>query len=693
VRSDVSTRADLVESSPVAPEREERKFRPDVQGLRAVAVLLVLLYHANWTVVSGGYVGVDVFFVISGFVITGVLLRERGSSGRTSLRSFYGRRARRIIPAATLVILATVVATYVFLGVLAGDRTAVDGRWAAIFLVNFHFASEGTNYLAAQNLPSPLQNFWSLSVEEQFYLVYPTLFLLLAAVRTRISLRTRLAIGLVVVMIASFALSVTQTNSNPTVAYFSPFTRAWELALGGLVAVGTQWLLKLPARIGVAATWLGLGAVIISAVTLTSQSAYPGSLVAIPVIGAAMIIAGGTVASRSGAESLLGFVPLGWIGNMSYSLYLWHWPILIIAAEYQDKTSLTFAQNLPWIGVAFVLSIISYQIVENPIRHSKFIRRNRWASLTLGVVLIVVTVVGTTLVVDRESAGGVSLAKDKITAGTTTQVAQLVAAAPQIQKLPIDLTPDLVQAPQDYGAVRGPCNPGVTQLSVPSCVFGDPNGKKTMVLYGDSHAQMWFQAMNNIAIAAHWRLVILGKGYCMANHYPPRSQLGDNAVIELCQTWQSFAYKRIRQLKPNLVVITQEVQTAPDRRPYTAAQWQQALERTIHRLSSPQTKFIVLGNIPKLKFSPPDCLAQHPSAIQICSTHRPLYPSAYEQAELHGVTAMGGRYISVTPWFCSTRCTSVVGHYELYLNELHVTQTYTLFLQNVLAQQLDLARY
>ena len=178
----------------------------------------------------------------------------------------------------------------------------------------------------------------------------------------------------------------------------------------------------------------------------------------------------------------------------------------------------------------------------------------------------------------------------------------------------------------------------------------------------------------------------------MANHYPPRSQLGDNAVIELCQTWQSFAYKRIRQLKPNLVVITQEVQTAPDRRPYTAAQWQQALERTIHRLSSPQTKFIVLGNIPKLKFSPPDCLAQHPSAINLLDPS-PFVSSAYEQAELHGVTAMGGRYISVTPWFCSTRCTSVVGHYELYLNELHVTQTYTLFLQNVLAQQLDLARY
>ncbi len=201
-------------------------------------MILVVLFHANWSVVSGGYVGVDVFFVISGFVITGVLLRERASSGRTSILAFYGRRCRRIIPAATSVIIITIIAAYIFLGVLSGDRTAVDGRWAAIFLVNFHFASEGTNYLASQQLPSPLQNFWSLSVEEQFYLVYPTLFLLIASLRSFLSLRVRLAIGLGLVTVASFALSVAQTASNPTAAYFSPWTRAWELALGGLVALG-----------------------------------------------------------------------------------------------------------------------------------------------------------------------------------------------------------------------------------------------------------------------------------------------------------------------------------------------------------------------------------------------------------------------------------------------------------------------
>src|SRR5580704_4136136 len=162
----------------------DRSFRPDVQGLRAVAVLLVVLYHANVPDLTGGFVGVDVFFVISGFVITGLLLRERHSTGPTSLFSFYARRCRRILPAATLVVVVTVIAAYVFLGVVAGSGTADDGRWAAAFLANVHFERVGTNYLLSQQLPSPLQNFWSLSVEEQFYLVYPTLFLVVARLKS-----------------------------------------------------------------------------------------------------------------------------------------------------------------------------------------------------------------------------------------------------------------------------------------------------------------------------------------------------------------------------------------------------------------------------------------------------------------------------------------------------------------------------
>ncbi|MGA2307725.1 MAG: acyltransferase [Acidimicrobiales bacterium] len=206
----------------------DRKFRPDVEGLRAVAVLLVVLYHADIPWLTGGFVGVDVFFVLSGFVITGLLLRERATTGTTKLLNFYGRRSRRILPAATLVIMLTVLASYHWLGFLTGDDTAQVGRTASLFYANFHFISTGTNYLASQAPPSALQNFWSLSVEEQFYVLYPTLFIVTALAWSRVNLRLKLSIFLVVSIVASFTWSVVQTSSNGVAAYFSPFTRAWE---------------------------------------------------------------------------------------------------------------------------------------------------------------------------------------------------------------------------------------------------------------------------------------------------------------------------------------------------------------------------------------------------------------------------------------------------------------------------------
>ncbi|MBV8463641.1 MAG: acyltransferase, partial [Acidimicrobiales bacterium] len=324
----------------------DRRFRPDVEGLRAVAIGLVVLYHAGLPGLSGGYVGVDVFFVISGFVITGVLLRERSATGRTSLAHFYARRSRRILPAATLVIVVTVVAAYAVLGIAAGNQTAVDARWATVFLANFHFAAAGTNYLNAHQLPSALQNFWSLAIEEQFYLVYPTVFLLVWRLRWRTPPRVRLLFGLGAVVFVSFLLSVAQTATDPATAYFSPFTRAWELALGAMVALATDRLVRLPAPIAAVLTWVGLGAVFFAAVAFGANTAYPGSAVAIPVVGTALVIAGGAAVPAAGAELLLGRRPFGWLGRLSYSLYLWHWPILILAAESANRASLPFHQNL-----------------------------------------------------------------------------------------------------------------------------------------------------------------------------------------------------------------------------------------------------------------------------------------------------------------------------------------------------------
>ena len=373
----------------------DRRFRPDIQGLRAVAILVVVLFHAGVPGFGGGFVGVDVFFVISGFVITGVLLRERDASGRTSIPSFYGRRARRIIPAATLVIIVTVVAAYHSLGSVTGHETAVDGRWAAVFLANFHFAASSTNYLASQRPPSALQNYWSLAVEEQFYIVYPAVFVLAARWARRLSLRGRLALVLVAVIAASFTYSVLLTPANPSSAFFSPLTRAWELALGGLIALGGDHLRRVPPTFAALASWAGLAAIAVADLRLTSASVYPGSLVAIPVLGAGLVIAGGVARPRWGAELLLRQGPFQFLGLISYSLYLWHWPILVIAAQSRGATTLPVWDNVWLLLLATALATVTYWLLENPVRRARILVQRRWASIALGLVLIGATLVVT----------------------------------------------------------------------------------------------------------------------------------------------------------------------------------------------------------------------------------------------------------------------------------------------------------
>jgi peptidoglycan/LPS O-acetylase OafA/YrhL len=387
---------------------EDRAFRPDVQGLRAVAVALVVLFHAHVPGLGGGYVGVDVFFVISGFVITGVLLRERASTGSTSILHFYGRRARRIIPAATLVIVAAVIASYVVLGPLGGNQAAGDGRWASVFLINFHFADSGTNYLASQLPPSVLQNFWSLAVEEQFYLVYPMLFLLVAGVSWRLPLRGRLGLVLGAAVIASFVASVVETSSNPNAAYFLPYPRVWELALGGLVAIGATSLRRVPAWTAATVSWLGLGSIVLAGCLFSSATAYPGWVVALPVVGAALVIAAGTTQPAYGAEALLRLRPFQWIGLVSYSLYLWHWPILTLAAQHSGTDSLPVTDALGWVAVSLGLAIVTYFLVEDPIRHGTFLLSRRWASVAMGGCLVVSSLTVATVEIHLHDQGATS---------------------------------------------------------------------------------------------------------------------------------------------------------------------------------------------------------------------------------------------------------------------------------------------
>ncbi|GIF25148.1 peptidoglycan/LPS O-acetylase OafA/YrhL [Actinoplanes tereljensis] len=335
------------------------RFRPDIEGLRAVAVIAVVLFHAGVPGVGGGYIGADVFFVISGFLITSLMMREMATTGELSLLRFWGRRARRILPAATLVLVTVVLAGYHWLGSARGDEIAEDGRWAALFAANFNFAAQGVDFLQSQSAPSPLQHLWSLAVEEQFYLVWPALVGLLIWLGLRHA--TPLLLGLAVA--CSVGCSIWQTG---TWSYFSPATRGWELGAGCLLALVADRLDRIPAPLSTGLAGVGLGGIVVAALSFDDSTPMPGYAALLPVLATVLVLAGR-------GDGLLGLAPLRWIGRISYPLYLWHWPVLIIAE--QSYGPLSARTRLALVLVSVVLSIVTYLLVEAPIRHSRSLQR------------------------------------------------------------------------------------------------------------------------------------------------------------------------------------------------------------------------------------------------------------------------------------------------------------------------------
>jgi peptidoglycan/LPS O-acetylase OafA/YrhL len=360
----------------------ENGFRPDIQGMRAIAVMLVVLNHAGVPGVPGGYVGVDVFFVISGFLITGLLIHEAERTGRVSIRGFYMRRARRILPAAMLTLVAIDITAYVIMNFVRAKETFTASAWATIFAANFHFAHLATNYFDRSQPPSPFLHYWSLAVEEQFYLVWPALLalILFVALRLRRSPKTALAVVAAGMTVASLVWSIHDTTADPYGAYFSPFVRGWELGLGALLALSTGQLSRIPRTIRAVAGWVGLGLIAYATVAFSTTTAFPGSAALVPDVGAALLIIAGVASLPAWAPAtVISTPPFRWIGDRSYAIYLWHWPILVFAAVYAGHT-LSLEENLMLIALAIAISAVSYALVENPLRHK------RWTARTSAIV-------------------------------------------------------------------------------------------------------------------------------------------------------------------------------------------------------------------------------------------------------------------------------------------------------------------
>jgi peptidoglycan/LPS O-acetylase OafA/YrhL len=675
-------------------------FRPDVEGLRAVAVVLVVLGHAGVPGFAGGYVGVDVFFVISGFLITTLLVKEARTTGRVSILGFYARRAVRLLPAAALVLMVTVAGAWLWLSPIRVREFAVDALASAFSVGNVRFAVTGTDYLNADATPSPFQHFWSLGVEEQFYLVWPLLIVVMgwAATRTGTGHRLRWTAGaLAVITVASFWLSVSETERSAPWAYFGAHTRAWELGVGAMVALGVGYLARLSGPVAAVLGWLGLLAVIGSAVGFDGATAYPGAVALLPVLGTAAIIVAGVNAPRHGVPALLGEGRLQIVGRLSYSWYLWHWPVLMIGpAALGIKAGV--AANLLLCAGAFGLAAGTYHLVENPIRHRRILRDEPLRGLRLGLALCCLVGLVAAVAALRPPAVPVGATAPDLRATVAAAadpaavLADFIARGARTRQLPSNLTPTLDQANIEKPKVYdGGCHVESAVVTVQAaCVYGDRAAPTTVVLFGDSHAAQWFPALERLATQRHWKLVNLTKSSCPAADMLVWHVTLKRAYTE-CQIWRVAAFKELGRLKPALVVAANSFNYEPALRDGDlTAQWTAAWTRTDDVLLRTGARVATIADTPYIWVRVPTCLAQRSTQITRCNrTTTSVLRGPEQRAALAKLAPRNGTtLVDPVPWMCADVCPAVLGNTLVYRDSNHLTTVFTTAVLPLLAEAL-----
>jgi peptidoglycan/LPS O-acetylase OafA/YrhL len=712
-------------------------FRPDVEGLRGVAVLAVVLYHAAFPGLTGGFVGVDVFFVISGFLITGLLWRELMTTGTVRLARFYGARARRLLPAGITVLVVVVVASAWWLPSLRARSVLVDALASAVYAGNYRFALRGTDYLAADGPASPLQHFWSLGVEEQFYLLWPALLIGTAWIaRPANGLLGRggahrrmlpgpsvtpVMLAVIGVALVSVLASLHWTYTAGPWAFFSLPSRAWELAIGGLIALSVPLCRQLPSALAALAGWTGLALILLACVRLGSSTPYPGVAALLPVLGTALVIAGGCAQPPEGVGLPLSQRPLRQLGRYSYSWYLWHWPVLVLAPVVTGH-ALGLQARAAAVALSASLAVLTTHAVEDPVRFAACLRCCPARSLLVGGAATAMGLTATLLAflavpipvgpgapahAPRLSATAAPRAPSQEPAGITpraatvfsplqaltAQVQAIVAASADTQAVPSNLTPSLPQAADDKALpFLDGCLLTWTAIRQSNCAYGETASSTTVALIGDSHATQWFPTLEHIAQQRQWRLEAFTKTTCpLLVDLPTHSPYLAREYTE-CEQWRTKIVDRIQAQRPALVILGMSRRYAQDFHFTTyGTQWLTSLTRTVAQIHATGATVLVLGPIPDPLASVPTCLSAHLDSVSACAPDRTsAINAAGIQAEQAATAAGGGYYADLTSLFCGpSRCPVIVGDNLVFRDDNHLTTSYAQWLAPVISAQID----
>ena len=680
--------------------RPARPLRVEVQALRAVAVSLVIGYHLWPSAIPGGFIGVDVFFVISGFLITSLLLREIERDGRISLRDFWARRARRILPAALVVIGAVAAATFAFVPVNSWSQYLDDLRASTLYVQNWHLAHTAVDYFAASQSPSPVQHFWSLAVEEQFYVVWPLLLLAATVLTRRRSAAMRrgaLAALIASATAASLVYGILHTTANPADAYFATTTRAWELGAGALLAMLPA--ARAPAAVRALLSLGGLAAIGVAAGAYTTATPFPGVAALLPVLGAVAVIRAGAPGGRLTTTPVLRWAPVQFVGSISYSAYLWHWPLLVLA-PFVTHHAVDTTTRITVLMLTLLLSWLSRALLEDPIRHSRAIAR-RGARATLAVAAVAtVAVMGVT------AAGAThvraQIHKDELaTKHTLASHPKCFGAAARDPlrtchnpKLRTTVVPTPVQAPK---MDNSPCKVVEKSGRIRSCAFGAPpaQAKNTFALIGDSHASHWRSALDVVAKHKTWSGLSVTHTSCP---YSAATPVIDEPARTQCVQWKKQVRKWLGH-HPEVTTVFLGQHAGGDivrpggRDPFTAQMdgytkiWK-ALPATVEHV-------FIMRDTPKMHSDTLDCvqraISAHKEAGPACAVPRDEAldrdPAAVAVARRHPARV---RTIDLTRLLCSAKaCFPVIGGALVYKDIHHLTTVFAASLGAYVERQVD----
>jgi peptidoglycan/LPS O-acetylase OafA/YrhL len=627
---------------------------------------------------AGGYIGVDVFFVISGFLITRLLLRELDETGEISLRRFYARRAKRLLPLTAVLLAAVGVLSLLLLSPVRAVEVSGDIISSALYTANWHFAAQSVDYFAQEVEPSPVLHLWSLAIEEQFYLVWPTLLLAVTWFwRNRGgSLRPVIWATLAIVLAGSLLLGIHLTDNQPAAAYFSTFGRAWELALGASLAV--LGAVRIPRALAAGIGWAGLAAIVYSAVVFDASTPFPGTAALLPTLGtAALILAGSSIhAQARGAPAwLLSLSPVRYVGRISYSWYLWHWPALIFAAVILGPLSVPVA--LAVLAVSWIPTAVTHRWIEDPLRLSRALARRPNRSLAIGLACTTIGV-----------CAGIGLTQLQPTLRTAPLSDVKGAAALPDQPTPQQRAPAVRPNPLRAAADRSRayydgCLVGISGTNSNKCLYGDPNGRRTLILFGDSHAMQYFPALEELVETHHWRLITLVKAECTPGEVKIRSMVADREYSQ-CDAWREDSLQRIEEAGSRaIVVMSGDTAYTPydsEGNELTGAAAAEAMEAgyvaTLRRIDRAGLRTAVIRDTPVSASDVPSCVSEDLEHLASCA-----FPRVHERDKEFDVRAAraapGAHLIDVNREICPDNlCRAVIGNALVYRDKSHLTATF-----------------